>query len=106
MPLPAIWASERDCPGESGLTEAERAALELTGQGTRLADAAGGVTDHAWDNAANHYDEDQFAALVSLISLIKVYNRMNVITRQPAREYQPGRRDSQRSWRTVIWAQR
>lgn len=32
-------------------TEAERAALELTEQGTRIADAAGGVTDEAWANA-------------------------------------------------------
>ena len=29
-------------------TEPERAALELTEQGTRIADAAGGVTDEAW----------------------------------------------------------
>jgi AhpD family alkylhydroperoxidase len=29
-------------------TEAERAALELAEQGTRIADAAGGVTDEAW----------------------------------------------------------
>src|SRR6516165_9690992 len=29
-------------------TEAERAALELTEQGTRIADAAGGVADEAW----------------------------------------------------------
>jgi AhpD family alkylhydroperoxidase len=71
-------------------TEAERAALELTEQGTRIADAAGGVTDEAWANAAKHYDEDQLAALVSLIALINAYNRMNVITQQPAGDYQPG----------------
>ena len=71
-------------------TEAERAALELTEQGTRLADAAGGVTDEAWANAAKHYDEDQLAALVSLIAVINTYNRMNVITQQPAGGYQPG----------------
>jgi AhpD family alkylhydroperoxidase len=71
-------------------TEAERAALELTEQGTRIADAAGGVTDEVWANAAKHYDEDQLAALVSLIALINVYNRMNVITQQPAGDYQPG----------------
>jgi AhpD family alkylhydroperoxidase len=71
-------------------TEAERAALELTEQGTRIADAAGGVTDEAWANAAKHYDDDQLAALVSLIALINLYNRMNVITRQPAGSYQPG----------------
>ena len=46
-------------------TEAERAALELAEQGTRIADAAGGVTDEAWANAAKHYDEEQLAALVS-----------------------------------------
>jgi AhpD family alkylhydroperoxidase len=71
-------------------TDAERAALELTEQGTRIADAAGGVTDEAWANAAKHYDEDQLAALVSLIALINTWNRMNVITRQPAGDYQPG----------------
>jgi AhpD family alkylhydroperoxidase len=71
-------------------TEAERAALELTEQGTRIADAAGGVTDDAWDNAAKHYDEDQLAALVCLIALINSYNRLNVITRQAGGDYQPG----------------
>ncbi len=71
-------------------TEAERAALELTEQGTRIADAAGGVTDEAWAHAAKHYDDDQLAALVSLVALINTYNRMNVIIRQPAGDYQPG----------------
>jgi AhpD family alkylhydroperoxidase len=71
-------------------TEAERAALELTEQGTRIADAGGGVTDDAWALAAKHYDDDQLAALVSLIALINTYNRMNVISRQPAGDYQPG----------------
>src|SRR3954467_8445388 len=33
-------------------TEAERAALELTEQGTRIADAAGGAREGAWANAA------------------------------------------------------
>jgi AhpD family alkylhydroperoxidase len=71
-------------------TEAERAALELTEQGTRIADAAGGVTDDAWAMAQKHYDEDQLVALVALIGLINLYNRFNVITRQPAGDYQPG----------------
>jgi AhpD family alkylhydroperoxidase len=73
-------------------TDAERAALELTEQGTRIADAAGGVTDEAWANAAKHYDDDQLAALISLIAVINTYNRMNVIIKQPAGDYQPGRR--------------
>ncbi|MGP7997259.1 MAG: carboxymuconolactone decarboxylase family protein [Streptosporangiaceae bacterium] len=71
-------------------TEAERAALELTEQGTRIADAAGGVSDEVWDNAAKHYDDGQLAALVSLIALINTYNRLGVITRQPGGDYQPG----------------
>lgn len=71
-------------------TDAERAALELAEQGTRIADAAGGVTDEAWANAAQHYDEDQLAALISLIAVINAYNRINVINRQPAGDYRPG----------------
>ncbi len=71
-------------------TDAERAALELTEQGTRLADAAGGVSDEVWANAAKHYDEEQLTALVSLIALINAYNRLNVILQQPSGDYQPG----------------
>jgi alkylhydroperoxidase family enzyme len=62
----------------------------LTEQGTRIADAAGGITDEAWAHAAKHYDEDQLAALVSHIALINAFNRANVIVRQPAGDYQPG----------------
>ncbi|WP_129307839.1 carboxymuconolactone decarboxylase family protein [Streptomyces sp. L2] len=71
-------------------TPAERAALELAEQGTRIADAAGGITDEAWENAAQHFDEEQLGALVSLIALINAYNRVNVIVQQPAGDYQPG----------------
>ncbi len=82
--LVAVW---RDA---TVFTEAERAALELTEQGTRIADAAGGVTDEAWANAAKHYDEDQLVALMSLIAIINAYNRINVINQQPAGDYRPG----------------
>jgi AhpD family alkylhydroperoxidase len=72
-------------------TEAERAALELAEQGTRIADAAGGVPDEVWANAAKHYDEAQLGALVSHIALMNTWNRLNVITRRPAAgDYQPG----------------
>jgi AhpD family alkylhydroperoxidase len=71
-------------------TEAERAALELSEQGTRIADAAGGVTDECWADVTKHYDEDQRAALVGLVAVINMYNRLNVITRQPAGDYVPG----------------
>jgi AhpD family alkylhydroperoxidase len=71
-------------------TDAERAALELTEQGTRIADAADGVSDAAWVNAATHYDGEQLAALVCLIALINAYNRGNVILQNPGGDYQPG----------------
>src|SRR3954447_91577 len=59
-------------------TEPERAALELAEEGTRLADASGGVSDETWARAAKHYDEDQLAALISQIAVINAYNRINV----------------------------
>jgi AhpD family alkylhydroperoxidase len=71
-------------------TEAERAALEVTEQGTRIADAAGGVTEDAWLHAAKHYDEEQLAALTFLIGMINAFNRLTVISQQPAGGYVPG----------------
>lgn len=56
--------------GGGNFTDAERAALELTEQGTRIADAVGGVPDAVWANAEKHYDEERLAALVLLIALI------------------------------------
>ena len=69
---------------------AERAALELTEQGTRIADAAGGVTDEAWAGAARHYDTDQLAALVAIVAFINAYNRVNVLCRNQGGDYRPG----------------
>ncbi|MFI1223015.1 MULTISPECIES: carboxymuconolactone decarboxylase family protein [unclassified Streptomyces] len=71
-------------------TDAERAALELTEQGTRIADAAGGVPDDVWANAAQYYDEEQLIALVSLIAMINAFNRLNVILQHPAGAYRAG----------------
>jgi AhpD family alkylhydroperoxidase len=82
--LVAVWREA------TVFTEAERAALELAEQGTRIADAATGVTDDAWANAAKHYDDDQLGALVALIAEINTWNRLNVITRQLGGDYQPG----------------
>ncbi|WP_328866809.1 carboxymuconolactone decarboxylase family protein [Streptomyces sp. NBC_00304] len=71
-------------------TDAERAALELAEQGTRIADAAGGVPDEVWANAAKYYDDEQLAALVCVIAVINTFNRLNVIIQQPAGDYQVG----------------
>ncbi|WP_378732826.1 carboxymuconolactone decarboxylase family protein [Nocardia brasiliensis] len=71
-------------------TEAERAALALAEEGTRLADGHHGVSDETWAEVRKHYDDDQTVALVCLVALINAANRMNVIVRNPAGSYQPG----------------
>jgi AhpD family alkylhydroperoxidase len=71
-------------------TDEERAALALAEAGTRIADAAGGVPDDVWQNAAKYYDEEQLGALVAAIAGINTWNRINVITQQPAGDYVPG----------------
>ncbi|MFJ3672367.1 carboxymuconolactone decarboxylase family protein [Streptomyces sp. NPDC090106] len=70
-------------------TDAERAALELAEQGTRIADGTG-VPEEVWRNAAKHYDEAELMALVTEIALINAYNRLNVILQMPAGDYEPG----------------
>ncbi|MGW6735077.1 carboxymuconolactone decarboxylase family protein [Streptomyces sp. NPDC055013] len=71
-------------------TEAERAALALTEEGTRLADADHGVSDEIWAQVRKHYDDDQIAALVSLVAMINEANRLGVITRMQGGSYEPG----------------
>ena len=75
-------------------TDAERAALELAEEGTRLADAHLGVSDETWAGVRKHYDDDQAAALICLVALINAANRINVIARTPAGSYEPGMFDA------------
>jgi AhpD family alkylhydroperoxidase len=74
----------------TAFTDAERAALALAEEGTRLADHHRGVSDDTWALVREHYDDDQVAALVALVALINAANRMNVIVRNPAGSYEPG----------------
>jgi AhpD family alkylhydroperoxidase len=71
-------------------TEAEQAALALAEEGTRLADAHHGVSDETWAQVRKHYDDDQIAALVSLVAMINAANRLGVIVRQKGGSYEPG----------------
>jgi AhpD family alkylhydroperoxidase len=71
-------------------TEAERAALALAEEGTRLADAHRGVSDETWAEVRKHYDDDQIGALVCLVALINASNRMSVIVRNQGGSYEPG----------------
>ncbi|MFD0075409.1 carboxymuconolactone decarboxylase family protein [Streptomyces sp. NPDC127166] len=71
-------------------TEAERAALALAEQGTRVADAGEGVSDEVWERAARHFDQEQLTALVLLVSFMNAATRMNIISKQPAGGYEVG----------------
>ncbi|WP_318202834.1 carboxymuconolactone decarboxylase family protein [Streptomyces sp. SCL15-4] len=71
-------------------TEAERAALALAEEGTRLADAQQGVSDATWQEVREHYDEEQAAALVYLVAVINAANRLSVIAHHRGGSYEPG----------------
>ncbi len=64
--------------------EAERAALALTEEATRLADKGEAVPDEIWEAAAKHFDEKGMAAVILTIALTNAFNRLNATTRQPA----------------------
>ncbi|MFF7230096.1 MULTISPECIES: carboxymuconolactone decarboxylase family protein [unclassified Streptomyces] len=65
-------------------SDAERAALALTEAATRLADSADPVPDAVWDDAADHFDERQLAAIILTIGVTNLFNRLNATTKQPA----------------------
>ena len=65
-------------------TDAERAALALTEAATRLSDRIDPVPDEIWDEATRHYDEQQLAALLLMIGVTNLFNRLNATTKQVA----------------------
>lgn len=75
----AAW---REAPWFS---DAERTALQLTESMTRLADRSSeAVGDELWDQAADHFDEQQLAALILVISVTNLFNRLNATIQEPA----------------------
>jgi AhpD family alkylhydroperoxidase len=74
-------AGWRDTPW---FTDAERAALALAEELTRVADRPGAVPDDVWAAVEEHYDEQQRATLVFSIGVINLFNRLNIATRQEA----------------------
>lgn len=65
-------------------TDAERAALALTEAATRLSDRPDPVPDEIWDAAAEHFNKQQLAAIVLMIAVTNLFNRLNATTRQVA----------------------
>jgi AhpD family alkylhydroperoxidase len=64
--------------------DAERAALALAEAATRLNDRPDPVPDDVWNEAAQHYNEQQLAAIVLMIAVTNLFNRLNATTRQVA----------------------
>jgi hypothetical protein len=85
-PTSSAPSSRSDSPTPASLSTNRR----LVEEGTRLADASEGVSDDTWDQVRKHYDDDQLAALVSLVALINAANRMAVILNQQGGSYEVG----------------
>ncbi len=68
-------------------TAQERAALAFTEAATRL--STDDVTDEIWQEAAEHFTEDELAALVVALAAINAWNRMGVATRMTPESYLP-----------------
>src|SRR4051812_45047490 len=71
-------------------TDAERAALALAEEGTRIADGHPGVSDETWAEVREHYDDNETAARVALVAQMTSANRFAVIVRQQGGTYEPG----------------
>ena len=70
---------------ESGLvTDAERAALAMAEAATRLADHPEAVTEEIWAEATDHFTEEQLAAIILMIGITNLFNRLNTTIREPA----------------------
>lgn len=66
-------------------TDEERAALALTEAVTRLADRSGkAVSDELWNEAADHFTEEQLSAIILMIGLTNLFNRINATIEEPA----------------------
>jgi AhpD family alkylhydroperoxidase len=66
-------------------TDAERAALALTEAVTRLPErSTDAVPDALWQEVTSHYDEQQLAALILLIAVTNMFNRLNATIKEPA----------------------
>jgi alkylhydroperoxidase family enzyme len=65
-------------------TPAERAALAVAEAATRLADTPEAVTDELWAGLTEHYDDKAIAAIIVMVAITNMFNRINTTVREPA----------------------
>ena len=65
-------------------TGPERAALEMAEAATRLADNPTSVSDEIWAAASEHFGEKELSAIVLMIALTNMFNRINTTVRAQA----------------------
>jgi AhpD family alkylhydroperoxidase len=73
----------------SGFSTKERSALELAESMTRIGDGAR-VDDEVWTAAAGVFSDEEMSALLYLIGLINVWNRINIAVQLPGDYVLPG----------------
>ncbi|MFI0447225.1 carboxymuconolactone decarboxylase family protein [Actinomadura sp. 6N118] len=65
--------------------DAERAAFALAEAATRIADRSGeAVPDDIWDAAADHFDEQELSAVILVVAVTNMFNRLNATIKEPA----------------------
>jgi len=74
----------------SGFDERERSALDLAEAMTRLGDGAR-VAEAIWSAAREQFNDEELAALLFLVGLINVWNRINVAVELPSDHELPKR---------------
>lgn len=79
--LVAAWREAGDL-----FSTREQAALALTEQITLISE--GGVADHVWQQVRAEFSEPEVVELIMTISVINVWNRMNVTARTQLKETQ------------------
>jgi AhpD family alkylhydroperoxidase len=68
--------------------ERERAALSLAEEITVIGD--GHVSDETWEDAAEHFDEEELAQVVFAATVINAWNRLMIAARVEPGHYTPG----------------
>lgn len=76
-----------DWKKSSIFSPAEQSALELTEAITELEHKYNSVSDELWSKIEKHYNEKEKAALIMFISVMNMFTRLNVSTRQMTAEW-------------------